>query len=221
MSTGRALVIAKAPVPGRVKTRLGAVVGMELAAELAAAALLDTVAACSAAFEECHLALDGQLRESVRAVELVKAFDGWSVFEQTGGDLGRRLAHAHELVGMTGTGPVVQVGMDTPQLTPSLLRQAAASTRRGAATLGPAADGGWWVLALADPGAAWALGGVAMSTPDTCRLTAAALRETGLRVLPAPLLQDVDTAADAASVATAAPTTRFAAAWRLAQGSAA
>ena len=55
----RALVMAKAPVPGRVKTRLGARVGMEVAAELAAAALLDTIAACRSAFAECHLALDG------------------------------------------------------------------------------------------------------------------------------------------------------------------
>ncbi|MFL6105929.1 MAG: DUF2064 domain-containing protein [Marmoricola sp.] len=220
MSAGRALVVAKAPVSGRVKTRLGAAVGMELAAELAAAALLDTVAACTAAFEECHLALEGRLAESTRAVELAKAFAGWSVFEQTDGDLGRRLAHAHEHVGATGTGPVVQVGMDTPQLTPDLLRQAAASTTRGAATLGPAADGGWWVLALADPRAAQALAGVVMSTPETGRRTEEALRAAGVSVRPAPLLQDVDTAVDAAAVASAAPATRFAAAWRLAQGAA-
>ena len=46
----RALVLAKAPVAGRVKTRLGADVGMAYAADLAAAALLDTLLACTAAF---------------------------------------------------------------------------------------------------------------------------------------------------------------------------
>jgi glycosyltransferase A (GT-A) superfamily protein (DUF2064 family) len=44
----RALVVAKAPEPGKVKTRLGAHVGMETAAGLAAAALLDTLAECRA-----------------------------------------------------------------------------------------------------------------------------------------------------------------------------
>ncbi len=62
----RALVVAKAPVPGRVKTRLGAAIGMDAAARLAAAALLDTIAACRSAFAECHLALDGDLDEAVR-----------------------------------------------------------------------------------------------------------------------------------------------------------
>lgn len=220
MSSGRALVIAKAPVPGRVKTRLGAVVGMELAADLAAAALLDTLAACAAAFEECHLALDGQLEESVRATELEAATARWSIFEQTVGELGRRLAHAHQHVGATGTGPVVQVGMDTPQLTPAVLREAAASTRSGAAVLGPAVDGGWWLLALADPQAARVLPAVPMSTPYTGRLTEVALTAAGLRVRAAPLLRDVDTAADAARVAATAPVSRFAAAWRLAKGAA-
>ena len=46
--TPRILVIAKAPVPGLAKTRLGAAVGMDVAAELAAAALLDTVRTCAA-----------------------------------------------------------------------------------------------------------------------------------------------------------------------------
>src|SRR4029453_11110138 len=58
----RALVVAKAPVAGRVETRLGAVIGMEAAARVAAAALLDTLAVCRAAFDECHLALDGDLQ---------------------------------------------------------------------------------------------------------------------------------------------------------------
>jgi glycosyltransferase A (GT-A) superfamily protein (DUF2064 family) len=62
--------MAKAPVPGRVKTRLGARVGMDVAADLAAAALLDTIAACRSAFTECHLALDGSLADAVRAPAL-------------------------------------------------------------------------------------------------------------------------------------------------------
>ena len=213
-SPGRALVLAKAPVPGRVKTRLAATVGDEVAASLAAAALLDTLAVCAAAFAECHLALDGDLGEAVRADSLRAATSGWHLFAQSTGDLGARLAHAHQTVARTGDGAVVQVGMDTPPLTTHLLRAVADRTVAGTAVLGPAADGGWWVLGLADASGARALVDVPMSRPDTGDATRAALVGAGLRVQPAATLRDVDTAEDAAAVAVAAPHTRFAAAWR-------
>lgn len=215
--TGRALVLAKAPVPGRVKTRLGASVGAELAADLAAAALLDTLAACAAAFDECHLALEGDLGEARAARDLRAATAGWQVFPQVDGDLGARLAHAHQHVASTAAGPVVQVGMDTPQLTADDLRAVARETVSGTAVLGPALDGGWWVLALPDASAAHVLTGVPMSTPDTHARTADALAGAGLRIRPARTLRDVDTRADAVAVAGMAPRTRFAAAWRRAE----
>lgn len=213
-SPGRALVLAKAPVPGRVKTRLAATVGDEVAASLAAAALLDTLDACSAAFRECHLALDGDLDEAVRADALRSATSGWHVFTQSPGDLGARLAHAHETVALAGVGAVVQIGMDTPHLTPDLLHAAADRAEVGTAVLGPAVDGGWWVLGLAGSAGARALVDVPMSRPDTGAATRAALLGAGLRVRSVATLRDVDTAEDAAAVAAKAPHTRFAAAWR-------
>ena len=71
----RALVVAKAPMPGRVKTRLGADVGMAAAADLAAAALLDTLLACADAFgaDRCLLSLDGDLCDAVRGEEIERA----------------------------------------------------------------------------------------------------------------------------------------------------
>lgn len=218
--TARALVLAKAPVPGRVKTRLGATVGAHCAAELAAAALLDTIEACSTAFAECHLALDGDLADGVASQELVAATAGWHVFAQSSGDLGDRLARAHEQVARSGSLPVVQVGMDTPQLTPALLEEVAGAVATGTAVLGPALDGGWWVLGLADGLGAAALVGVPMSRPTTYVHTRAALHGAGLEVHASTTLRDVDTAADAQAVAAAAPRTRFAAAWRAAQGAA-
>ena len=80
----RALVVAKAPVPGRVKTRLGAVIGMDAAARVAAAALLDTLSACRSAFAECHLALDGDLRGACEEDELRDRLGGWVVHPQRG-----------------------------------------------------------------------------------------------------------------------------------------
>jgi rSAM/selenodomain-associated transferase 1 len=203
------LVVAKAPEPGRVKTRLGADVGMDVAAELAAASLLDTLAACAAFTSSRHLSLAGDLDRAVHADDLRTAVEGWTVHPQVGSDFAERLADAHARV----SGPVVQVGMDTPQVTPALLRDAAAGLATYDAVLGPAQDGGWWVLALRDPARAAALAGVLMSTPTTGTDTRAALEAAGLTVGSTATLRDVDTVADADAVAAEAPDTRFAAAW--------
>lgn len=214
LPTVRVLVVAKAPVAGQVKTRLGAEVGMESAAELAAASLLDVLDAATAAVGagSCHLALAGDLAEGVRAAELGTALAGWTVRPQVEGDLGRRLAHAHADL---GPGPVVQVGMDTPQLTAALLLGVVAGLDHHDAVLAPATDGGWWALALRDPQRAVVLEQVPMSTPTTYVDTRAALEAGGLRVADAPGLTDVDTVDDAAEVAAAAPASRFAQEWTL------
>jgi glycosyltransferase A (GT-A) superfamily protein (DUF2064 family) len=103
--------------------------------------------------------------------------------------------------------------MDTPQLTAGDLLAAAAATAADPAVLGPAEDGGWWVLALRDPGAARALGTVVMSTSRTHDDTRSALAGAGLSVGATSTLRDVDTVADADLVAAAAPGSHFARAW--------
>ncbi|SDD75672.1 TIGR04282 family arsenosugar biosynthesis glycosyltransferase [Nocardioides lianchengensis] len=212
MSGPHLLVVAKAPVAGRVKTRLGTDIGMDAAADIAAAALLDTLEACTsyAGPSRCHLSLDGDLAAAVRADELVRAATGWTIRPQRGDDFGTRLAQAHADL---ATGPVLQVGMDTPQLTPGLLAEVAAGLAEHEAVLGPAADGGWWVLALRDPRHASALTDVPMSTATTGADTRAALAALGLSVGAGPELRDVDTVTDADAVAAGAPDGRFAAAW--------
>jgi uncharacterized protein len=208
------LVVAKAPVPGEAKTRLGADIGDEAAAELAAAALLDTLAACEAAFpDRCHLALAGDLDGAAHGHELRSALRSWHVFEQVGTTFGARLAHAHLTLADASPAPVIQVGMDTPQITPALLSEAAERLRPGCGVLGPAHDGGWWLLGLSRPAAAQVLAGIPMSTPRTAFDTRRALVGWGVRVATAPVLRDVDTITDAALVAREAPATRFAQAW--------
>ena len=208
----RALVVAKAPVPGRVKTRLGAHVGMEAAARLAAAALLDTLATCRAAFTECHLALEGDFADTLEANALRRALEGWIVHRQRGHGLGERLARAH--VDAAGTGPTVQVGMDTPQLTTDDLHAVAEAASTGDAVLGPAADGGWWVLALSDPSVAAVLADVPMSRPDTFASTRRALVAAGQTVRVGHELTDVDTVHEAARVAGSLTGGHFLQAWR-------
>jgi glycosyltransferase A (GT-A) superfamily protein (DUF2064 family) len=104
--------------------------------------------------------------------------------------------------------------MDTPQVTAADIDAAVAGLDRFDAALGPALDGGWWVLALRDPAHGGALRHVPMSTAHTAARTLAALRERGLSVHLLPAHRDVDTAADAHAVAALAPATRFARAAR-------
>ena len=211
--SARVLVVAKAPVAGRVKTRLGADVGMATAADLAAASLLDTMTACREAFgpDACLLSLSGDFADSVRGDELIRASEGWSVGRQRGSTFAERLANAH--LDVPPGGPVVQVGMDTPQLTSDLLREVAETAQHHDAVLGPAEDGGWWVLALRRPTAARSLHDVPMSTPTTYDETRRALVGEGLDVVAATTLRDVDTVADADAVAASVPGSRFARAW--------
>ncbi len=206
----KVLVLAKAPVAGRVKTRLGADVGLDRAADLAAAALLDTIAAASAASAHCHLALDGDLADAVRGDELRAALVGWTVTAQRGDGFAERLVNAHL---DAGPGVVVQIGMDTPHASADDLRAAAAALGDDDAVLGPAPDGGWWVLVRRVAATAAPLAGVAMSTPTTYDDTLAALRASGATVATTATLRDVDTVADADAVALLAPGTRFARSW--------
>ena len=212
--SARLLVVAKAPVAGRVKTRLGADIGMEVAAEIAAAALVDSLVACRDAVgaASCTLALDGVLADAVRGDELTRLLQGWTVRPQRGSGFAERLVQAHLSV-PSGPGPVVQIGMDTPQVTPGLLLDAAEAAADHDASLGPAEDGGWWVLALHEARHAHLLGAVEMSTPTTHADTRAALENAGLRVATTATLRDVDTVDDADLVAASAPGSAFARAW--------
>jgi glycosyltransferase A (GT-A) superfamily protein (DUF2064 family) len=199
------LVIAKAPVPGRVKTRLMPQYTAREAAALAAAALRDTLAiGLELPVRRRLLVLDGEPGPWVPPE--------YEVVPQTGGGLDERLAGAFGLC----DGPALLVGMDTPQITAALLEPALRADGWDGrdAWFGPAADGGFWALGLADPARPDLLLGVPMSTARTGAVQRARLTSAGLRVHDLPALRDVDTPADAAEVAALAPATRFAAAWR-------
>lgn len=206
------LVVAKAPAPGAAKTRLCPPVTPRQAARVAAAALLDTLDAVRATPGVTPvLSWAGRLADAEDFAELADAIAGWPVLSQRGIGLAERLANAHADVAVAYAGrPVLQIGMDTPQLTPDLLGAALCGLDTAAAVLGPAVDGGWWALGLRDPRQAAALRGVPMSTADTGARTRVALRKRGLRVLPATPLRDVDRWPDALAVAAEAPGSRFA-----------
>ena len=202
MTRTAVIVIAKAPVAGRVKTRMCPPCTHEQAAGIARAALADTLAAVAATPASARLlALDGAPRPWIP--------DGFVIVPQLGSGLAERLANAFAAV----TGPAVLIGMDTPQVTAALLEGAARELHRPGvdAVLGPACDGGWWSIGLhrADPRV---FVGVPMSTSFTGRAQLARLARLGLRTSVLDELRDVDTFTDALAVAQSIPTSEFAAA---------
>jgi rSAM/selenodomain-associated transferase 1 len=199
------MVIAKEPVPGRVKTRLTPAYTPAEAAELAEAALADTLAAvASAGVTRRVLALAGTPGRWLPP--------GFDVIAQRGGSLDERIAWALADALVTCPAPLVLIGMDTPQVTPALLTQAVEPLVSGTAdaTFGPAEDGGFWLLGLREIDPALVLG-VPMSRGDTGARQLARLDHAGLRVRLLPELTDVDTAAEAERIAAVTPGSAFAA----------
>lgn len=207
------LVLAKAPEPGRSKTRLCPPCTPAEAAALAEAALVDTLEAVAATPADRRvLVLDGPAGPWLPPdVE---------VLPQRGRGLDERVAAAFVDVGA----PAVLIGMDTPQVEPGLLASAlgalagplsgtprAGGRRTPDAVLGPASDGGWWAIGLSRPDPAAFLG-VPMSTPHTWVAQRRRLRALGLVVADLPVLRDVDRIDDARTVAAEIPGSRFAAA---------
>ncbi len=193
------LVIAKEPVPGRAKTRLTPPCTPEQAAELAAAALGDTLTAALAARHAGRRILVFEGEPAPWAAR------GFEVFAQRGDGLEERLAAAFE----DAAGPALLVGMDTPQLTPELLDAGLEALESHDAVFGPALDGGYWAIGLRRPDPA-VFDGVPMSEDHTGAFQRVRLATLGLSVASLPPLLDVDTIADARAVAATAPSTDFA-----------
>ena len=196
-------VIAKSPLPGQVKTRLCPPCSPSQAAELAEAALRDTLAAVLAtSCDRRLLVLDGEPGDW--------ADPAFEVIAQRGETLDERLAAAFEDAG----GPTLLIGMDTPQVTPRLLEDGlrALSAPDADAVLGPALDGGYWAIGLRRPDPLAFLG-VPMSTARTGQAQLARLRSLRLRVRLLPTLRDVDLFEDARAAAEAGRGTRFEAAF--------
>ena len=200
MSAQRTLiVIAKAPWPGRSKTRLCPPCTPAEAAALAQAALEDTLDAVAAAPASRRVVvLEGEPGPWLPS--------GFDVLPQRGRGLDERLAAAFEDTG----GPAFLVAMDTPQVTPAQLGHALSALEETDSVLGPTHDGGYWGIGFRRP-CRTALEGVPMSNAATYASQARRLSEHGLSTTRLEALTDVDTMEDARLVARAAPRTRFAA----------
>ncbi len=200
------VVMAKEPLPGRVKTRLCPPLSHEQAAALAAAALGDTLAAAAwTPATRRVLVLDGSPGPWLPA--------GFEVIEQRGDGLAERLSNATEDVGES----LLFVGMDTPQLTRALLCAALDALAGSDAVLGPTTDGGYWAIGLREPDPR-VFDDVPMSSDGTAAAQLARLDELGLHTTRLERLRDVDSYEDAVAVAALAPWSRFAATFELLEG---
>jgi rSAM/selenodomain-associated transferase 1 len=191
------LVFVKEPVPGSVKTRLAATLGMDGAAALYRELVDATL----------QLALDAQRAGIVAAVELwctpsadapyfrncAQRADA-SLHTQCAGDLGARMAYA--LGDARTRNPIaVLIGSDCPALTPVMLAAAVAHLADDEAVIGPAEDGGFVLFGARTP---LALDGVRWSSAHALADTRAALAGQQVRWSELPVSWDVDEPADVA-----------------------
>ncbi|GAC1444359.1 MAG: DUF2064 domain-containing protein [Mycobacteriales bacterium] len=197
MIDGQLVVLAKAPVPGRVKTRLCPPLTHDQAAAVAAAALADTLAAAlRVPVRRRVVVLDGDRAGHVPA--------GFDVLPQRGDGLDERLANAFDDVFASSALPVLLVGMDTPHVSPELLTLAAGTLAGGAPVLGHAEDGGWWAIGLPASDPATFLG-VPMSSDRTGYLQEARMCQRGWAPMLLPVLRDIDHVSDLLAVVAAMP----------------
>lgn len=176
----RVVLFARYPEAGRAKTRLIPALGAEGAARLHRTLTERTVMAV----RQSGLALE--IRSTGAAVA---TFADWlgaeNIVDQGEGDLGERLARAGPPY------PTLFIGSDAPDLTPALLRNAADALIHAPAVIGPAADGGYWLLGLARA-VADVFAGIDWSTDAVCAQTTARLAAAGIDPVMLPELADCD-----------------------------
>lgn len=212
-----AVIMAKRPVPGRVKTRL---IG----------GLSDRQAACvHAAMLECVLerlgktlpgrvvlALDGDIDNPLTGSDTglkVTVPAGVEVIDQGTGDLGQRIGHVWQII---GSGPAVFFGVDSPDIPTQVLTTLYDSLNHAHAAVGPVEDGGYWCLA-ARRYTPELLAGIDWGTFAVYHQTREAARNAGLTLHELPHWHDVDTAEDLSALLTRLRDTREPALTRLKQ----
>lgn len=192
----RIAVFARPPVPGRVKTRLSPALPAALAAELSAALLADTLDAARAS------SAGERTLWWAEAPAIEAAPDGFAVRLQSGDGLGERLDDATRALLSEPGDRVVVIASDLPAISAGLIDEAFAALDRHDLVLGPASDGGYWLVGLLCP-IPGVFEGMALTTDAVVALSLAAVVRSGLSVHLLAKLDDVDTPANLARVVAA------------------
>ncbi len=189
--TAAVAIFAKAPVPGQVKTRLTPPLTPAEAAQVARVCLEETmrrfVPAVRAQFS---LHWDGPADSSLldRATGL-----GLEVFPQSEGDLGARLRAAFRLLRLRGASKTLAIGSDSPTLDPSWIAAAIDALDETDLVLGPAEDGGYYLIGEREE-TVGIFEGIPWSTTEVARVTLERAKALGLSVHRLPRGYDVDDA---------------------------
>lgn len=189
------VVMAKAPVPGKVKTRLTPAVSSDDAAEL------------SACFLEDRLAEMGMLVGCDRAIAFTPsnakhcfekfAGDRFSLFPQKGLDLGARMSNIFKEKRRQGYGGIVLIGSDSPDLPRSIVSEAfdRLVSESVDVILGPAVDGGYYLVGMKQHHPEL-FEEIPWGTGDVLKTTLEAARKSGIRVACLQTWNDIDTLED-------------------------
>jgi rSAM/selenodomain-associated transferase 1 len=199
-------IAAKQPERGRVKTRIAAGIGDDRAAELCRCALRDTLALVSRVVNVQRMLSYAPATAEARHYFEMEA-PTFELLPQCGADLGRRIG---DLFGRLTDrfSPVVLIGSDSPDLPATFIEQAFALLTQADAVLGPADDGGYYLIGLNTMAPAL-FEGIDWSTDAVAEQTRARASESGLRLAELPRWHDLDTVADLRLLAApGAPLTR-------------
>ena len=188
------IVYAKRPLPGYAKTRLGAIIGMEEAAGVYARLLYSYLHELQRArWDDTYITLAVSAPADVPF--FTTAFPEFDVCSQVNGDLGQRMAASFTQAFAAGAERVVLTGSDIPLLTAALVRQAFATLETVPAVIGPAEDGGYYLIGQRAPGATL-FDGIAWSTLAVLAQTEALARAANIQLPHLPVLADLDTIED-------------------------
>lgn len=183
MTTSLISIFCRWPTPGEAKTRLIPDFGAEGAAAIYTKLLAHTVAVARASGIAFELRVSGAPPERFREV----LGQDLHVVDQGGGDLTDRLSRV--------PAPAIVIGSDCPGLTPAVLIAARDTLLANPVVIGPASDGGYYLLGYNDP-ADFAFTDMEWSTGSVFAETLKRFVAQGIRPVVLPELSDVDTAAD-------------------------
>ncbi|HEU5440612.1 MAG TPA: TIGR04282 family arsenosugar biosynthesis glycosyltransferase [Ktedonobacterales bacterium] len=196
------LMVARVPSAGQTKTRLGAVIGHEQAATLYGAFLADLGARFSEAAARDSYDLYWYYAAPAGADERdsERDFARWvppaaRLLRQEGADLGERLWNGFQALHARGYERIVVLGSDSPQIPAARVREAFDALTTHDAVIGPARDGGYYLLGQRGAPADL-FTGIQMSTPTVCAETVARASGLGRRVARLAESFDVDVPAD-------------------------
>ncbi|HAN92702.1 MAG TPA: hypothetical protein DCQ33_11575, partial [Nitrospira sp.] len=193
------VIFAKAPIPGQVKTRLCPGLTEDEAATLHGSFVLDTLERTKAAVHKFKLPVDRFLACAPSSTHvffrIMEARHGVTLLDQQGDNLGDRMAQAFSTLFARGYRHVFLVGTDVPSLPLTHYRDAVQSLTRHDLILGPAKDGGYYLIGMTAPHPDL-FSDIPWSTDQVMGLTQQKAAAAGLKTALLPAWSDVDTLDD-------------------------